>query len=325
MFNSPVLDLVILLSFIYFIGSLILSTVNESISAFFNSRPKQLKESMQTLLFDNDGKWKEWIDGDFINNPNIQALMKVNGKYPSYIPAGNFVLAVITQLRTGGLAPNGDIQQAINNSGLPPVFQKVLSDLALQVNGDFMEFQKKLEGFYNCAMDRVGGVYKKNIRRWLLGIGFAMAVMLNLDTIQIIQDELQQPTRLSETVDKIAHELPQIQLNKDQLETVSIKTANGVITVDRQVDSTKNLATAVKPVSELTLYLGQTSGYTMGYSAKGGFLKQWSGAGFLKKLLGVLITAFALQLSAGFWFDLMSKAVNIRAAGNKPKTEAAKK
>jgi len=32
MFNSPVLDLVILLTFIYFTGSLILSAINEAIA-----------------------------------------------------------------------------------------------------------------------------------------------------------------------------------------------------------------------------------------------------------------------------------------------------
>ncbi len=42
------------------------------------------------------------------------------------------------------------------------------------------------------------------------------------------------------------------------------------------------------------------------------------------KLLGILITAFALSLGANFWFDLLKKLVSIREAGKKPEEEAKK-
>ena len=35
-------------------------------------------------------------------------------------------------------------------------------------------------------------------------------------------------------------------------------------------------------------------------------------------LLGWIITAFAISLGAQFWFDLLTKFVNLRAAGPKP-------
>ena len=38
------------------------------------------------------------------------------------------------------------------------------------------------------------------------------------------------------------------------------------------------------------------------------------------KLAGLLVTAGALSLGAPFWFDLLNKLVNLRAAGKKPKT-----
>ena len=38
----------------------------------------------------------------------------------------------------------------------------------------------------------------------------------------------------------------------------------------------------------------------------------WDGVG---KMLGLLVTAFALSLGAPFWFDLLGKVSNLRGAG----------
>lgn len=56
MFNSPVLDLVILLSFTYFIGSLILSAINEAIAGAFRLRQKD--------FFIQSGKWCQCLDSE---------------------------------------------------------------------------------------------------------------------------------------------------------------------------------------------------------------------------------------------------------------------
>ena len=42
------------------------------------------------------------------------------------------------------------------------------------------------------------------------------------------------------------------------------------------------------------------------------------GAEWLAKLLGLLITAFAVSLGAPFWFDTLNKFMNIRSAGSSP-------
>jgi hypothetical protein len=42
----------------------------------------------------------------------------------------------------------------------------------------------------------------------------------------------------------------------------------------------------------------------------------------LTKLAGWGITAMAIFLGAPFWFDLLSKIINIRGSGNKPKEPA---
>ena len=37
--------------------------------------------------------------------------------------------------------------------------------------------------------------------------------------------------------------------------------------------------------------------------------------GYLAKIAGLLVTAFALALGAPFWFDLLSKVARLRASG----------
>lgn len=44
----------------------------------------------------------------------------------------------------------------------------------------------------------------------------------------------------------------------------------------------------------------------------------WYRTTFWPKLIGLLITAFALSLGAPFWFDMLNKVINIRSAGRAP-------
>jgi hypothetical protein len=63
----------------------------------------------------------------------------------------------------------------------------------------------------------------------------------------------------------------------------------------------------------------ETSGYFLGYE-KGDFLNEWFGKGFMGfiiKMLGILITAFAIQLGSNYWFDIMKKALSMRSPGKK--------
>jgi hypothetical protein len=45
----------------------------------------------------------------------------------------------------------------------------------------------------------------------------------------------------------------------------------------------------------------------------------WEGLG---KVLGLLVTAFALTLGAPFWFDLLGKVSNLRGSGPPATTES---
>ena len=122
--NIPALDVVIGLAFIYFILSLVLSSVTETISAVFQVRWKKLQQGLRELFLEAgdqaDRKKNEDLWGDFWRNPRIQALFKQTGKLgargPSYIPPRVLALTLLDTLappsqaatEAGGDAPTDE-------------------------------------------------------------------------------------------------------------------------------------------------------------------------------------------------------------------------
>jgi hypothetical protein len=309
MFNSPVLDLVILLSFTYFMGSLILSAINEAISGTFRLRQRDLKKGLIRFFLTSD--WRNFIKNIFLKSPHIQSLMKNSEQLPAYIPAANFVLAMIENLEDGSYKAGNIVSKKIGSTNLdivPKDAQVVMQTIMKQVSNlpladQIKEFEKRLEEFYNNTMDRVTGWYKRRVRRILLAVALILAIVLNIDTIKIVNDAMQDKSKLGKVVDNIAANLPRL----DSLRNVSIVVRDTAGNIEIQKSQTN--------ANNAVITYSQTTGYQLGY--EGHFKEQWKN-NFWKKLLGVLITAFALQLGSNYWFDLMNKAVNVRATGKKP-------
>lgn len=316
MFNSPVLDLVILLSFTYFIGSLILSAINEAISGTFRLRQRDLKKGLMRFFLKLE--WRVFIRDNFLKSPHIQTLMKNSERMPAYIPAANFVLAMIENLDETAYKAGNIVSKKVGNTDrdiIPKDAQVVMQTIMKQVNNllpaeQIKEFEKKLEDFYNNTMDRVTGWYKRRVRRILLALGLLLAIVLNIDTIKIANDAMQDKTRLSKAVDNITAKLPRLDSLNNM--TIAVNDTLGRINIKK---TTSNIDSTVITYNEV-------SGYQLGYN--GHFKEDWRNH-FWKKLLGVLLTAFALQLGSNYWFDLMNKAVNIRAVGRKPDENRDKK
>jgi hypothetical protein len=339
MFNSPVLDLVILLSFTYFVGSLMLSAINESLSALMKTRAKDLKKTLENLLFDdnkedNDNKkkikWAAFATNTLFQSQHIKSLMNNEKQFPSYIPAQNFILAIIEQI-TAGTETKANILDGIDGSPLPDAMKKVLKDLRVKAQANVSDtvnelaaFEHELEGFYNNAMERATGWYKRKVRRIMLVAGFVIAAVLNIDTIKITNDALSDNAKLAKTVDKIIESLPDIKgtetLNiSGQKDTVS-KSITNTVGIDTLVNK------VVENIQDLKIKYNQVGGYQLGYK-EGEFFSDWwpkekgwwnSLSIFFLKIIGLILTAFALQLGSNYWFDLLNKAVNLRATGIKP-------
>lgn len=324
MFNSPVLDLVILLSFTYFIGSLILSAINEALAGTLRLRQADLKKGIYRFFL--SPSWRQFVKHRFFESPSIQTLMREKHRLPAYIPAKNFVLA-ITEYLDAEAYQNGSIrvldknkkpvtnpnhpEEKMSGDGLPQDLVTVLETIMKQVavldpSKRIGEFEKRVEEFYNLTMDRVTGWYKRRVRRILLALGIILSIALNIDTIKIANDAMSDKDKLTKTVDNIA-------ANMTKLEAWNAK---GIVI--RDTLGQINIRPTATGADSLGIFYQQTTGYKLGYASLDDFKNQWSSPRFFLKLLGVLLTAFALQLGSNYWFDLMNKAVNVRATGRKP-------
>ena len=346
MFNSPVLDLVILLSFTYFIGSIMLTAINESIAAGLSMRAKDLVATINNLLIENvnNTAWKKFIEDKFFTSQQIRSLMKDVKDSPSYIPAKNFLMVLIENLNPTTYS-EGKISDAIATSELPDVLKKTLQAIWVKAAASvttkeeqIVAFEKEVETFYNSAMERATGWYKRKMRRIALAIAIVLSIAMNIDTIKITNDALSDKNKLAKTVDNISNSLASINhsdsvfiINKNDTTRIIQKvTTDTSFTIDSNLrkDLKYNVKATITTVKNLqAFYNNQSQGYQMGYGSSEEFARQWFKNGdncwgklwgFLLKVLGIVITAFALQLGSTYWFDVLNKAVNIRAVGKKP-------
>ncbi|MBX3252513.1 MAG: hypothetical protein KF862_00120 [Chitinophagaceae bacterium] len=342
MFSSSTINLVILLAFTYFLVSLMVSAINEAVLTMLNRRADYLKKALKGL-FENKG-WEDYINGNlkteagFFDSTHIKSLFKMNKRSPSYIPFQNFLLTLIEYV--GADSYKNSFETAINSSDkLNPVVKKALKDIIAKSKSRISEninglkaFEEELEQYYNNAMDRATGWYKRETGIVLFILALVLSVALNIDTIKIANDGLKDPKKLDIAAESISRFVQDnqadvlilangdsISINKKQPEATEttgkdIKgqsmNADSVAKADSTISQTKQ---KVAHVSDLYT---SVSGYRFGYN-DGGFCTEW-GTNFFLKCLGILITCFALQLGSQFWFDTLNKMVNLRSTGKKP-------
>jgi hypothetical protein len=98
--------------------------------------------------------------------PDVQ-----RGRLPSYIPARNFALALI-DLRSSDIALPENVKQAFRT-------------FVLVAGPNILVLQWMLENWYNAAMDRISGRYKRQSQLILFFYGLLLSVVLNFDVLAI--------------------------------------------------------------------------------------------------------------------------------------------
>lgn len=203
MLSSSMLDIAIGIVFVFMLLSLIASTINEIILSSFNLRGRELLRGLETLLDDENGTG---LVDRLYNHGQIFGLFKGNfdpkkkGDLPSYIPAENFVMAMLDVVskeptsEPGAPQPNSSTQLASLRTAAQQLAtgektQKVGRALVSMIDvagNDVNKLKKSLEDWYNSATDRVSGWYKYHTQWTLFGIGLVLAITLNADTLRIV-------------------------------------------------------------------------------------------------------------------------------------------
>ena len=200
--GSTILEVAMGITFVYLVMAILCSTVNEWISGLLNARATNLEAAIRGLLNDQTiAQGKDFLAA-FYAHPIITGLMK-DSRHPAYIPSRAFALTVM-DLATGhveGAIAYADLQNGIKN--LPPGDVRTgLLALLQNSQNDLVQAQRNIEGWFDDAMDRASGWYKRRTLVWTVLIAAAVTLLINADTIYIAKNLWTSPTARGALIEK---------------------------------------------------------------------------------------------------------------------------
>jgi len=343
MFGSQIIDIAIGMVFVYLLLSLLCSAANEIIEAKLKNRAKSLDLGIRNLL--GGDLAKKLYEHDLISG----LFSDKQGK-PSYIPSRTFALALLNTVFPEGTppadgqagAPAADALKSFRDkiSALPagdavaPI-KKALLALIDDAQGDINKLKANIENWYDAAMDRVSGWYKRRAHAIILVLGVVLSVALNADSAYLARHLSTDPA--------LRNSLVSASTAYAQKQNEAAKQATGQETKPPAESAQANFDKSYKQLEELGLPIGwrvegddprlQVDDRSKEKAAVDPHLK-WPGlrlqnasvrTEWLSQIrfhwLGWLLTAFAISLAAPFWFDMLNRLIVVRSTV-KPKEKS---
>jgi hypothetical protein len=183
MFGLEMLDVLIGLVTVYLAFGMACTAIVEAISAWLNVRSKNLEEALNEF-FAGMYKQDETFVKAFYKHPLIQALSQGKDGRPSYIPC-HIVGQVVESLVTANVAVKS-VTEAVNSlPGMPETnrIKGVLNTFVIQAKGDADEFRKAVETYFDAAMDRTSGWFKRYAQNVAIVASTVLVIGANVDTI----------------------------------------------------------------------------------------------------------------------------------------------
>lgn len=305
MLDSSILDVAVGLCFLYLLLSLACSAAREILEGWVRHRAADLKDAIDQLL---DNRVTD-LSGQVYGHGLVKALYTGRAR-PSYIPAPTFALALMDTICPGTAAAPGGAADALwpatsappANAALragaaaitsAPVSAAVLA-LIDSAGPDVTAVRRNIEAWFNAAMDRVTGRYKRRTQNIILVLALATVGCLNLDSISLAQ-ALSNDAALRNSLVAAAQEYAK---------TTPVHSAQPQRqATDRNID-------------DLLTRIGLL-GLPLGWTTPPPISNRWW---WIEKTFGLLLTALAISLGAPFWFDTLNRFINFRTA-TKPKTQ----
>ena len=332
------IDVAIGLIFVYFLLSVACTAFSELLASLINLRGSQLRTGImnvltQAVVKDKTGKEKPApqekatgrLANEVLSHPLIETLKTEKWigselKFPSYIPSRAFSLALLDCIASAGSGQPGgkswpedakeQAQELMSKlrAGIEKYpnlgVVKILTLFAADVGNDAEKLRSRIETWFDEAMARVSGAYKR--RTQLVVLGFALLVVVggNADTLKIAKTLSADPA-LRQALSSQAQVLVQNQ-------------------GDKQGESQKDPKAAYEKVDKSLKQLQdlQVLGVPLGWTE---WPSGWTWLDWLNKCVGLALTILAVSLGAPFWFDLLGKIVNIKAVGASSEKAAAGK
>jgi len=301
LFNSIILDVIIGLVFVYLLLAILCTAANEWVAALTRRRGEMLRKGIQQLLSDqpiSNETDPEAFLREFYKHPLITSMMH-DANHPNYLSPRTFA-AVVTDVLTASKPAAVAFEDLEKGAMALPEGRVKKSILALvqRSNRNLQGAQSEIEGWFNDAMDRVSGWYKRRTQIWTIVIALVLTMVANADTIHITRQLWTDPVLRAAIVEEAK---------------VRAQKPRPTISVEYQDEDDPTTPTVTR--NEGNQLSGQEQallGQLMGWHGPIRDNLRWD------TLLGWILTVLALSLGAPFWFDVLNKFMNVRYAGKSP-------
>jgi hypothetical protein len=322
MLSSGILDFAIGLVFTFLAVSLAAGAATETVASVLKWRSHTLLQGIKSLLNDPNATA---LAGELYKhgliNPRSDGSKAANWRTnPAYIDADQFAVAFLDIIKKLPDPPAGQKQAAQQPGGQQPALEQapeavrrlkaqiakvpgdqsgqlktMLNGIVERAVGDEEAIRAELSKWFDNAMDRVSGAYKRWAQLWSFLLALIMAATLNISTIDVAQSLWKQP------VDTKA--IAPIAAGKDQPKLTDVLKELDTLKVD------------ALPIGwPITVKNGdvKTDIATLWCFFFGASPLDWT------RIAGWLITAFATLFGAPFWFDALQTIIRLKGSGPSP-------
>ncbi|MGA2405873.1 MAG: hypothetical protein ABSF81_03865 [Bacteroidales bacterium] len=312
------LDLVIGLIFIFLIYSIACSTLLEIVISASQLRGKMLF----TWIIENFSQNGSNLSKEIIDHPMIKGLSQKSNKKPTYISSGVFTDVLLdivnNESNAGSSAVTSykidDLKKSIEDSkmldsGLKRVFLQYISE----ASGNLQMVKDRIAKWFDEAQERLIGSFKKKVQLWIFIFSLIIVGITNADTIKLasyLYDNDSAREAIAMKASLFVQDSAVVHLISKIDSTTIASVAN-----KKPDENVKKMGKDFNKIKELDQELKQ-AGIPLGWSKE----KMQGFWDYVKKIGGLLLTTFAVSVGSPFWFDILSKLANLRAAGTKPKT-----
>jgi len=336
---DAILEVAIGLVFTWLVLSVATMEIQNWITQRLETRAQFLEQSILEMF-----KNEQSLVDQFYNHPAIVELCKLDKKgrlkKPASIPAAVFAEAALEVLLNAGKAGEEAPVSAMSFDLMASRVEEaktISPDLARLMDRLFpqtaqmsapgvsygledyvnkvQEYRANVEKWFDNVMTQASFWYKENALAWAFSIGLVLSIVFNIDTINITQKLWREPTIRQALVAQAAtYEPGEGTANIAQVPGYfdSLAMPMGWTTVPAEDASACN--SRITPQGQFSFWVGGECRLLVNVPVVTDI------GGWLLKLLGFVISAFAARQGAPFWYDVLKKLINLREA-TKPKEE----
>jgi hypothetical protein len=236
-----------------------------------------------------------WTD-EVMAHPLVRSLKQSRAadgvcRNPSYLAGHTFATALVDILvpNAAGETSLTEIRDVVKTLPDDLPLKAALLSLLNSASADLAIFMTAVERWYDDAMARVSGSYKRWAKRWIIVVGVVVACMLQVDSVQIAQS---------------------LYTDGPLRDSVAAAATNGSLCGQgKDLQETRQCV-----ASELT-QLQASAGLPVGWGTD---QRPQTVSGWVVKALGWALTAAAAAFGAPFWFQALSRLGSLRNTGTPP-------